>query len=45
MKEIRHIVIPDPHDCCGCTVCASACPRAAFFASTDSIHDTIRRLI
>ena len=27
MKEIRHIVISDPHDCCGCTACASACPR------------------
>ena len=27
MKEIRHIIISDPHDCCGCTACASICPR------------------
>lgn len=29
MKEIRHIIISDPHDCCGCTACASACPRGS----------------
>lgn len=29
MKEIRHIIISDPHDCCGCTACASVCPRGS----------------
>ena len=29
MREIRHITITDPHDCCGCTACASACPRGS----------------
>ena len=27
MKEIRHIIISDPHDCCGCSGCAAVCPK------------------
>ena len=36
MREIRHIIITDPHDCCGCTACASACPRGSITMKEDS---------
>ena len=36
MREIRHIIITDPHDCCGCTACASACPRGSITMKDDS---------
>ena len=36
MKEIRHITITDPHCCCGCTACASACPRGSISMKEDS---------
>lgn len=36
MREIRHITITDPHDCCGCTACASACPRGSISMKENS---------
>ncbi|HIR73519.1 MAG TPA: Coenzyme F420 hydrogenase/dehydrogenase, beta subunit C-terminal domain [Candidatus Coprenecus pullicola] len=36
MKEIRHITITDPHDCCGCTACSSACPRGSITMKENS---------
>lgn len=36
MREIRHIIITDPHDCCGCTACASACPRGSITMKENS---------
>ena len=38
MREIRHIIITDPHDCCGCTACASAsaCLRGSITMKEDS---------
>lgn len=36
MKEIRHIAITDPHDCCGCTACASVCPRGCITMKENS---------
>lgn len=35
MKEIKHINILDPHDCCGCTACASACPAGSITMTED----------
>lgn len=35
MKEIRHILIADPHDCCGCTACVSVCPKKCITMKED----------